>query len=944
VARRTPAPPWFTRGVAIETALGMVSAAFAAVIVAALVRRVPVTNQAHTDIVGYPIFANFNASSYPDIWYLAVIGWPLVSVLIFLLGRSLLRTAGLLERLTFALHAGRARTARVPAPVEAPIDLGSPTERIALSARLTAVALVWGFAGAIVLDDQGLRFWRDMAAVSAVYLVVLLLVVAALSARRVRLRAAWRGVRLVSAINALGAALTIGALLAVSEHTTLTTLSDNVQHPMHWLPVPLGIVLIAISAGVVGIALWRVRDAGSGRVRIIERRALFLVAVPVVIFLFTAALIGGLKAWDNFEGGQQIVTLRLLNVGEVPYRDFLPFHGLLVDTLFNALGYQLLSTSAWGAMAGAPLVIIPLTWVTLYLFAYRVMGGSWAALVTLLLLFFHHILIYVDDRLIFWPLILVLLAVAFDRRSRMASFGVGAAAAAFAVVVPEASYAVPACGLALVARDAYNASWPRPHVARDFRLTLWAIAGGAAVGAAGFSLLAAEHAVGGFIDFYVTLVPGHDLEGTIPISFAPLTGQFLYWILAPGAAALLAFVILAARVRLRLTLRTNHFLMIAAGIFTVLYYAAEFLSRADPTHAELSYGAAIPLVILCAWEAAKWLNRWVRAQLQGSRAGGLRWPLFYVAAALAGITSTTSIPTQLAATPADFRAAAATEPWLASVGYVSDGEEEMWSDVGTLLSAFLKPGQEIYDFSNQPGLYFYMLDYRPATPHFFAAFDYSQATQEETIRSLEANRPEFAILYGTAPGSLSVWDGIPNTTREYDISQYLLDHYRPFADVDGQMIYVEDNAPITIPDSLQAELGSRLTQTDIPFHYPDCAWGDVPEFLTVQPPAGATGVVVGGASGPSEAWNVSEPSEQVWADYRWIQLTVAPGSPGASFTLADREVAGEHHDVTFKTLPGGEVSYRFPIGACTQWHGYSLPTLRLSSSVPVTITRVELLP
>jgi hypothetical protein len=628
----------------------------------------------------------------------------------------------------------------------------------------------------------------------------------------------------------------------------------------------------------------------------------------------------------------------------VPYSDFLPFHGLLVDTLFNALGYQLLSASAWGAMAGAALVIIPLTWVTLYLFAYRVMGGSWAALLTLLLFFFHHVLIYVDDRLIFWPLILVLLAVVFDRRSRVASFGVGAAVVIFAVLVPEASYAVPACGLALVARDAYRAGWPRPRVVRDFGLTLWAIAGGAAVVAAVFAVLLAEHGVGGFVDFYVTLVPGHGLEGTIPISFAPLTGQFLYWIVAPGAFALGAFAIMATRVRLGLALRTNHFLMIAAGSFAILYYAAEFLGRADPSHAELSYGAAVPLAILCAWEVGRWLNGWVRDQLQTSRAHRLRWPLFYVAAALAGITSATSIPTQLAATPADFRATAATEPWLPSLGYVADGEEQMSNDVGTFLSTFLKPGQEIYDFSNQPGLYFYILDYRPATPHFFAAFDYSQATQEETIASLEANQPEFAILFGTSPGSLSVWDGLPNAAREYDISQYLLDHYRPFADIDDQIIYVEDNARVTVPAFLRSDLGVRLTQTDIPFHYPDCSWGYVPEFLNVEPPTRASGVEVGGGSGPSEAWNVNEPSGQVWTDYRWIQLTIAPGSPGASFTLADQEVAGQHHDITFRTLPGGQVSYRFPIGACTQWHGYSLTTLHLSSSVPVTITRVELLP
>jgi hypothetical protein len=928
----------------VEAGWAVISAVLAAAVVAALAHHLPATNQAHTDIIGYPTFADFNGSRYPDTWYLGIIGWPLLSLLLFLVGRRLLRAAGLLGKLQYALHVSRALPAPPPEPAA---DPGSLTERIALGARVVAVALVWGFAGAIVRNNQDLRFWRDLVSIAAVYvLLVLVLAAAVLRARRAARPSAPSGIRVVSTLNALGAALTVGGLLAVSERTTLTTLSDNIQHPVHWLPLALGLLLTAVSVAVVGFGLWRNREAGPGRMRNIERRALFLVAVPVAIFLSTAVLTGALGAWDNFESGQEIATLRLLHLGEVPYRDFLPYHGLLVDTFFNALGYRLLSASAWGAFAGTALILTPLNWVALYLFAYRVAGACWAALLTVVLLVFNATLMVGGDRLMFWPLILVLLAIALDRRSRIASFCVGAAAVTFAVLVPEASYAVPACGIALLARDAYEAGWPRARLGRDFGLTLGAIAGGAVVLVALFAVLASKHAIGGFVDFYVTLVPGHDLEGALPISFTPVTQQFVYWVLAPGAAALLVVGILAIRVRRRLALRTNDFLMIAAAIFAILYYAGEFLGRADLPHAALGYAGAIPLVMLCAWEAAMWLNGWVRTRLRGSDAGGLRWPLFYVVAVIAGITTTTSIPSLMAAAPADFRATAATEPWLSSMGYVSDNEEQLTDDLGTFLSAFLKPGQEIYDFSNQPGLYFYTLYYRPASRHFFTVTDSNQASQEETIADLEANRPEFAVLYGTAPGSLSVYDGIPNAVRDYDTSQYLLDHYRPFADVDGQIIYVRDDAPVTIPASLQAELGPALNVTDIPFQYPDCGWGYIPEFLTVRPPAGESGVVVGGGSAPAIDWALSEPSGQSWADYHWIQLTIASHSPGASFILSDQEVAGENHDITFQTLPGGQVSYTFPIGACPQWHGYTLPTLSLSisGSAPVTVTQIKLLP
>ena len=922
----------------------MASAAVAAAVVVKLARDLPVTNQAHTDIVGFPIFYDFSASRYPDTWYLGMVGWPLLTLLLFLVGRRLLRGAGLLGRMGFALHAGRARPAPPPEPA---IDPSSLTERVALAGRVLAVALVWGFAGAIVRNNQGFRFGRDLAAIATAYVLLLVLVAAVLMVSGVGRHSTLRGVRMVSTLNALGAALTVVGLIVVSEHTTLTTLSDNIQHPEHWLPVAGGLMLTAVSVGVVGIGLWRTRGAGPARLRTIERRALFLVAVPVALFLSTAVLPGELAGLSTFESGQTVATLRFLHLGEVPFRDFLPFHGILVDTLFNALGYKLLSPTFWGMAAGQSLIIAPLNWAALYLFAYRVAGASWAALLTGALLVFNGTLAIPDTRLIMWPLVLLLLAVAFDRRSRIASFCTGAAVVIFAALVPEATFAVPACGIALLARDAYHAGWPRVRVLRDFGLTLWAIAGGAVVLVALFAVLASQHAVSGFIDFYVTQLPGHGLEGAMPLQSTPVSQEFIVWILAPAAAILSTLGILVARIRLRLTLRTNDFLMVAAAAFAFLYYASEFMGRSDLPHSEVAYGGAIPLVMLCLWELVGWLNGWVRARLRGSDAAVLRWPVFYVAAAIAGITTTASLPTLLSDAPANFRATAATEPWLSSLGYVSDSQQQIMADgVGTFLSTFLKPGQEIYDFSNQPGLYFYILDYRPASRHFFTGTDLNLGSQKETIADLESNRPEFVIMYGSGDGALPVWDGISNAVRDYAISQYLLDHYKPFAEVDGQVIYVRDDSTAAVPPSLWSALGSQLSVTDLPFQYAGCGWGYAPEFLTVRPPAGEGGVVVGGGSAPAVDWALSEPSGQSWADYHWVQLTIASHSPGASFILSDQEVAGENHDITFQTLPGGQVSYTFPIGACPQWHGYTLPTLSLSisGSAPVTVTQIKLLP
>jgi hypothetical protein len=58
----------------VEVGWAVISAVLAAAVVAALAHHLPATNQAHTDIIGYPTFADFNGSRYSDIWYLGIIG------------------------------------------------------------------------------------------------------------------------------------------------------------------------------------------------------------------------------------------------------------------------------------------------------------------------------------------------------------------------------------------------------------------------------------------------------------------------------------------------------------------------------------------------------------------------------------------------------------------------------------------------------------------------------------------------------------------------------------------------------------------------------------------------------------------------------------------------------------------------------------------------------
>src|ERR1019366_4090239 len=64
----------------------------------------------------------------------------------------------------------------------------------------------------------------------------------------------------------------------------------------------------------------------------------------------------------------------------------------------------------------------------------------------------------------------------------------------------------------------------------------------------------------------------------------------------------------------------------------------------------------------CLWECGWLLNDWVRPRLRAFKPGLPRWPIFYVAAAITGLTTSTAIPSIMTSAPADFRASAPAEP------------------------------------------------------------------------------------------------------------------------------------------------------------------------------------------------------------------------------------------------------------------------------------------
>src|SRR5207302_144912 len=96
----------------------------------------------------------------------------------------------------------------------------------------------------------------------------------------------------------------------------------------------------------------------------------------------------------------------------------------------------------------------------------------------------------------------------------------------------------------------------------------------------------------------------------------------------------------------------------------------------------------------------------------------------------------------------------------------------------------------VFDFSNDPGLYYYLLGRGPRTKYYHVSMAIPEAAQDDLIAELRSNRPKLVVFTDDRYG-LPGWDGIPNMVRHYDVSQYILDNYRPLVSIRGQVLYAD---------------------------------------------------------------------------------------------------------------------------------------------------------
>ncbi len=780
----------------------------------------------HTDVIGYPVFKDFNVGNYFTAYYLVIGFFPLAALLLFL---GLTRLA---PRIGLAVPGPRGSLRpSAPAPEEpSPLAGEPPLAEASQTRRRVVCAARIGFVGAVLGVEAGIAvnsIRPGFAAGVAAYALGAVLGAYVLG----RWKHDWSFEACLAAVNSLGALLPVAGLVAVSMHTQVHIDSNGSVDHYPWFPFWLALPVVAALAAIVAVAL---RRAGSAARAIgIERRALMLVAAPVALVLLLQSLPGESGSIDMFHGGEQIVGSKLVENGWFPWRDVVLTHGIFQDVVYS-FGRGVFGNSVWGHLAGISMIMRPLYLVSVFFLLVYLVGRNWLFLLFAALLLIGPDVAPEQFRLILWPLILLLLATDLDRPTATKSVGLAFLLVAQAILTPEAAPGLLAVGLVLVLYEWYQRK-PGISIASAFSRTLWFAGAGIAFASVFAGYQAAHGALDDFVYISINLVHGHALSGGMPPAPNPgsVSDATLYALaLIPPAALLISFAYAVVRVRLRQGFYTADWVMAAAAIFLLFYYP-KFLARMDTGHVYQPFVVGLPLVLFIVYRVVVAIERAIRNRWPGNVVANVTaHPVSLALVVLVTALSWGTYHDRLGKAPAFYRPGVSAPPQYARVGYTQVFDGGAYRDVKRVVDAYLGPNDRLFDFSNTPLLFFYVMDRYPSTRYFHVSLTYSAELQEDLIDRLRRARPKLIVFDNdSAPFiALSNWDGIPNMVRSYLVSQWILDRYRPLLWTHGITIYARRDMPPASKANLH--LAQKPVTQGVGFSVQPCTWGSAPNFLS----------------------------------------------------------------------------------------------------------------
>jgi hypothetical protein len=782
----------------------LISVSIAAGLTAFISSRLPRSLDVTTDVVGYPIFANFNVDRYLWIYVLWVTFFPLAALAIDVA----------LARLTGIRFPG---LSSAPSSAADHPDSTRATPVVALL-RTAFVGLVLGVEFSIAWDREGLGFLLVCIATTVLYAFLALRI--AVFAGRFPGWSPSVSERL-AAVNVYASPLTVLGLYPVSEATQMHVFATGNIHDYPWFPLWLALPL---TAGLLAAAVTSIRRAGA-RIHSLERRFVLLVPAPVLLLLVLARLPGELGPIDLFHEGELLAPAELTADGAFPWRDLMFIHGLLHDVIAPAFSLELFGNNRWGGAAGASVLVFPAYWLSQYFLSVYLFGRNVLFLLGTQVAVVLGLIQHAHIRFLLLPFALLLLAAVLGKPTWPRMAGLAAVIATQTVVAPETTIFIPACFVVLGLYELVSYDRGSP-LRTNFRRTLGTAAAGLLMFSAFALVLAAMHALDDFFFFYRTFVPDHSLTGGLPLMW--LDTRFKVAAIAPVVLVILAIWFFAVALRARRSPAIADWVMAALAITVLLYYP-KFLARPD-VHVYQPWAVTVPLLVYAVYRVVTLLENWTAHR--AIRVGNISLPTRHWITAAALLVVALASPRDIFDTASDvpgrLSATAHNEPVSPRLGYLSPlaTDPTIFSDLERTLDRYLEPRDRLFDFSNNPMLFHYTLDRRPSTRYFHVSMAIRKHTQSDVVRKLERRPPKLVVFSSSPAFGLPSWDNIPNQVRHYDVSQYILDHYRPILESHTFVLMARND--------LARPVASRTTD-QLYFANLPCDWGYAPNFLTTRP-------------------------------------------------------------------------------------------------------------
>ncbi|MGH9419450.1 MAG: hypothetical protein ACRD3J_05710, partial [Thermoanaerobaculia bacterium] len=503
-------------------------------------------------------------------------------------------------------------------------------------------------------------------------------------------------------------------------------------------------------------------------------------ALPFLLFCISYASTASLTQWiDLFHRGESLGPASDLLRGKVPFRDVFMLHGLLEDGQLDTWLMEFFGRNVNVAIL-RPVLLGSVAVAMLWYLGMVIFDSIPLAMLSILL---GAVTTVDNERALLEIVAIALLIGALRRNSFWLALASGVAAGVTIFYSLDIGlYAVGGGVLAIL-----GVAFIRGSAQRGWALQ-GAFLGGVALGAAPFLVyLGTRGALGAFFDTSFIAIP-RIIDAVWSLPFPDLTTTFRKNLNLHTLADFVLFdqfrfilnllvigIAMIVLVQRRIARRNASFdgsFDLALAVLTAFAILTQrsALGRADFPHQYFSAFLIGPMILIL-------LVFFGRATLRIWRNGDRGAQAFIVLAASTVVPLLAVIlwVPDIANTRLDDMTHYLGR--VSRIGWIDPAAEEIRAridGVKSVVDSLSKPGQPVFDFSNQPALYFFCD--RPNPTRFYQVPILSpREYQIETIRDLERARPPLVIR--RSPQEFDVFDGIDNSIRAQAVAAYIDDHY-----------------------------------------------------------------------------------------------------------------------------------------------------------------------